>query len=530
MASEDFKKRTFEIFGQLNRIPRPSHHEEKAADFLCAFAEGLGLEYERDAQNCVVIRKRATPGHEGAETVVLLNHMDMVAVSDGSRPFDPLSDGVEPYVEDGWMKARGTSLGADNGIGLSMALAVLADDTLVHGPLEVLTTTNEEDGMSGAAAMSPDFVRGRKVINLDSEDYDTITVGAAGAYLQRARFKSAPKPAAEGTAFFEISLSGGLGGHSGVDIGKGRTNAIRALADLICTCAASTSPQATDANPAGEMATTSGGSTAAASTSPQTTDANAIGEMATTSGGSIGDIAIVSISGGSASASIPSSCTATVGIAPAWAEGFEERLRERFARMRGEFSDGEGLTLTVSAAEGGPVIAGREFLELLLSLPCGVIRMHDALPGTVMTSNNIGTVRSDRGGISVTCHTRSFSDDEMVRTAEGISASFSASGADVEVLMNTPGWQENPDSGFLALTDSTFRDVLGFSPRKVAMHFVLEAGYYVRKFPGIEIACIGPRIVEPHSTSERVCLSTVTDICDVLVEMLSRLAFLHTRD
>ena len=535
----EFQKRTFDIFRQLNAIPRPSHHEERVADFLCDYARGLELEYERDAQNCVVIRKPASPGCEGAETIVLLNHMDMVAVGDGSRPFDPLHDGVEAYIEDGWMKARGTSLGADNGIGLSMALAVLACEDLVHGPLEVLTTTNEEDGMSGAASMSPDFIKGRRVINLDSEDYDTITVGAAGAYLQKATFAFCPAPsiasaaspaeqaaspaeqaaspaeqvasstpiqeappamaatpAPGGAVFFEISISGGLGGHSGVDIGKGRANAIRLLAELLCACA--------------------------------------------------GELSVASIDGGSANASIPSSCRAVIGVSPEEAEGFEARLRAEFSVMRERFSDGAGLKLEVRAAGGGtevrtagdgtegrtagddaghfPVLAGRGLLQLITSLPCGVIRMHETLPGTVMTSNNIGVISTVDGSIGISCHTRSFSDEEMVGAAEGISKLFRDAGAGVEVLMNTPGWQENPDSGFLALTDATFRDVLGFLPRKVAMHFVLEAGYYVQKFPGIQIACIGPRIVEPHSTSERVELQTVRDICAVLIELLARLA------
>ena len=166
-------KRVFEIFKQLNAVPRPSHHEEKVADFLCDFAKRLGLEYDRDEQNCVVIRKPATPGCEGATPIVILNHMDMVCVGMD----DPLHTPIEAYEENGWMKARGTSLGADNGIGLSMALAVLEDKNIVHGPLEVMTTTNEEDGMSGAAHLSPDFIKGRKVINLDSEDYNTITTG-----------------------------------------------------------------------------------------------------------------------------------------------------------------------------------------------------------------------------------------------------------------------------------------------------------------------------------------------------------------
>ena len=471
----DFQNRVFDIFRQLNSIPRPSHHEEKVADFLCSYARSLGLEYDRDPQNCVVIRKPASRGCEDADTLVLLNHMDMVAVGDGTRPFDPLSDGIEAYVEAGWMKARGSSLGADNGIGLSMALAVLADDTLIHGPLEVLTTTNEEDGMSGAASMSSDFVKGRKVINLDSEDYDTITVGAAGAYLQTATFRLSQCHAPANAVFFEVRLGGGLGGHSGVDIGKGRANAIHTLAELICASADS--------------------------------------------------VSVASLDGGSANASIPSSCTAVIGVDSSQAPGFVTLMKAEFEKMRVRFSDGNGLTLDLLEAEStSSVIAGSELLRLIVSLPCGVIRMHETLPGTVMTSNNIGIVSTDGASVRISCHTRSFSDEEMVSTAESIGAQFEKAGASVRVLMNTPGWQENPDSDFLKLTDSTFRDVLGFSPRKVAMHFVLEAGYYVRKFPGIQIACIGPRIVEPHSTSERVELSTVYDICNVLVELLARLA------
>ena len=470
----EFKERVYSIFRELNTIPRASHHEEKVAEWLCGFAERLGLEYERDAENCVVIRKPATAGCESAETVVLLNHMDMVAVGDGSRPFDPLKDGVEAYVEDGWMKARGTSLGADNGIGLSMALAVLASDDIVHGPLEVLTTTNEEDGMSGAAGMSCDFVKGRKVINLDSEDYDTITVGAAGAYLQTALLPTAPKKAPADAVFYEVGISGGAGGHSGVDIGKGRINASQALARLLCTADS--------------------------------------------------DLLVASVDGGSANASIPSACTAIVAVRAAGAKGFKARLASGFGEARDAFSDGAGLRLAVAEVPARDVIADRRLLELISGLPCGVIRMHETLPGTVMTSNNIGMVRTLPGGVSISCHTRSFSDAEMVSTAEAISDRFRASGADVQVIMNTPGWQEDPDSEYMALTDRVFRDVLGFSPRKVAMHFVLEAGYYVQKFPGIQIACIGPRIVEPHSTNERVDLRTVDDICDVLVEILKRLS------
>ena len=219
-------ERVFGIFRELNQIPRPSHHEERVADYLCQFAERLHLEYERDKENCVVIRKAATPGHEGAEPIVLLNHMDMVCVGMN----DPLSDPIEAYVENGWMKAHGTSLGADNGIGLSMALAVLEDDSIVHPALEVITTTNEEDGMSGAAQLGKDFLKGRKVINLDSEDYDTITTGAAGACLQFYRIPINRQAVPNGKhRWYRICFKGGLGGHSGVDINKKRCSAVIAM-------------------------------------------------------------------------------------------------------------------------------------------------------------------------------------------------------------------------------------------------------------------------------------------------------------
>lgn len=489
------KDRVYEIFSKLNSIPRPSHHEEKVADFLCQYAESLGLEYDRDEENCVVIRKPATPGHENAEPVVLLNHMDMVAVGDGTREFDPLNDGIEAYVEDGWMKARGTSLGADNGMGLSMALAVLADDRIVHGPLEVLTTTNEEDGMSGAAAMRTDFVKGRKVINLDSEDYDTITVGAAGAYLQVGTFPIERTKTPEGLRFFRLSVSGGQGGHSGVDINKNRVNAIKQICQFIY--AYKYIPHNEDTRDADDH-------------TPQQ-------EV----------LYLAELNGGSANASIPSECTAVVGVPEQEAKEFMEQFEWRkVGTERLHLMFEPNMTISIEEMEApATVIADDHYISLMIeNLPFGPLRMHDEMPGTVMTSNNIGVVRTTEDSITVSCHTRSFSDEEMVSVAESISNHMMVYGATVEVIMNTPGWQENQHSDYLKMVDQTFLDVLGFSPRKVAMHFVLEAGYYVQKFPGIEIACIGPRIIEPHSTKERVELSTVDNICRVLEELLRRLA------
>ena len=416
MNQKPSANRVFEIFKELNAVPRPSHHEERVAHYLCQFAERLHLDYDRDAQNCVVIRKPASPGHENAETIVLLNHMDMVCVGMN----DPLNDPIEAIVDGDWMHARGTSLGADNGIGLSMALAVLENDDIPHPALEVITTTNEEDGMSGAAQLSPHFIKGRKVINLDSEDYDTITTGAAGACLQFHRLPCTRVAApAHNYLWYDIAIDGGLGGHSGVDINKGRASAVMLLLQLLRTVdGAPCQPQAEVINP----------------------------------------------------------------------EAVE-------------------ALLTATA-----------------QVPQGVVKMSENMPGTVETSNNMGRIATEDDHIFVSTHTRSFVDDDMHALSARIAQAFAAVGGTSQVVMAAPAWQENQHSPFLRLTSDTFNDVLGWRPRMVAMHFVLEAGFFVQHYPGIEIASIGPRIVEPHSTSERVQLSTIHDIWQVLLELLARLA------
>ena len=471
-------ERVFAIFRDLNKIPRPSHHEERVADYLCKFAERLNLEYERDNENCVVIRKAASPGYEGAETVVLLNHMDMVCVGMN----DPINDPIEAYEEDGWMKARGTSLGADNGIGLSMALAVLEDDNIIHPALEVITTTNEEDGMSGASALSKDFIRGRKVINLDSEDYDTITTGAAGACLQFHRIPMKRLPAPGGKRrWYRIRFDGGLGGHSGVDINKGRCSAVIAMWAILKAIYNSY------------------------------------------------DFDVASINVGEVNASIASSAEIIVcvpsGEACEFVKGQQDMINEW---LHEEYPQDPGMTCSIDKCEPLDSVIPNEALEALLNsleeVPQGVVKMSDKMPGTVETSNNVGRISTERDHIFISTHTRSFIDSDMKMLSKDIADSFCSVEAHSEVVMSAPAWQEDQKSPFLQLVSNTFQDVLGWRPRMVAMHFVLEAGFFVQHYPGIQIASIGPRIVEPHSASERVELKTIDDIWQVLLELLKRLA------
>ena len=468
-------ERVFSIFRELNQIPRPSHHEERVANYLCQFAERLHLEYERDKENCVVIRKAASPGHEGAEPVVLLNHMDMVCVGMN----DPLNDPIDAYEENGWMKARGTSLGADNGIGLSMALAVLEDDSIVHPALEVITTTNEEDGMSGASQLSKDFLKGRKVINLDSEDYDTITTGAAGACLQFHRIPINRETSGEGR-WLRIRIEGGLGGHSGVDINKGRCSAaipMRCIVKALChRC----------------------------------------------------DISGIEI--GEANASIASKGEVVICVTSDEVYEFVKQQVEGINQwMREEYPQDPSITCSVEECEVQETVIPTKAIEALVNcleqVPQGVVKMSETMPGTVETSNNIGRIVTEEKHIFVSTHTRSFIDNDMVVLSETIAKTFTAvGGATSEVVMSAPAWQEVQQSPFLQLVSNTFQDVLGWQPRMVAMHFVLEAGFFVQHYPGIQIASIGPRIVEPHSTSERVELRTIYDIWEVLLELLRRLS------
>ena len=473
-------ERVFSIFRELNQIPRPSHHEERVANYLCQFAERLHLEYERDKENCVVIRKPASPGHEGAEPIVLLNHMDMVCVGMN----DPLNDPIEAYEENGWMKARGTSLGADNGIGLSMALAVLEDDSIMHPALEVITTTNEEDGMSGASQLSKDFLKGRKVINLDSEDYDTITTGAAGACLQFHRIPIKRQPVTGGERnWYRIRIEGGLGGHSGVDINKGRCSAqipARAILKAICLYE--------------------------------------------------DDIDIASIEIGEANASIASKGEMVIGVTSDEAiEFIKKQIEEINLWLREKYGSRDPrITCSIETCDQQdtviPITAIEVLRDCLEQIPQGMVKMSEAMPGTVETSNNVGRISTTANQILVTTHTRSFIDADMEALSKDIANTFMAIGADSEIVMSAPAWQEDQQSSFLQLVSNTFQDVLGWRPRMVAMHFVLEAGFFVQHYPGIQIASIGPRIVEPHSTSERVELKTIHDIWQVLLELLRRLS------
>ena len=364
-----------------------------------------------------------------------------------------------------------------------MALAVLEDDTIVHGPLEVMTTTNEEDGMSGASNLSSDFIKGRKVINLDSEDYDTITTGAAGACLQFHRIPLQRKPAPGGKRrWYHIQIAGGLGGHSGVDINKGRCSAVIPAWAILAAI---------------------------------------YNEY---------DFELASLHIGEANASIASSADIILTIPSGEGAEFVKQQEDQMNQwLREEYGNGDpNIHCTITKCTPTDTVIDTKAFETLMScleqIPQGVVKMSETMKDTVETSNNVGRISTEEDHIFVSTHTRSFVDSEMEALSRDIANVFKGRGASSEMIMSAPAWQEDQQSDFLRLTSDTFNDVLGWRPRLVAMHFVLEAGYFVQHYPGIQIACIGPRIVEPHSTSERIELSTIDDIWRVLQELLRRLS------
>ncbi len=470
-----------DIFKHLCTIPRPSHKEKAVADFLCQFAEEHHLSYRRNKNNCVVIESPATPGYEDKEPIVMLNHMDMVCVAEEGYAVPGPVTPIE-YDEEGehWMRADHTSLGADNGIGLSIALSILSDDTLPHPKLEVLTTTCEETDMSGAANMANDFFKGKRILNIDSEAYDEITVASAGAHIQVAHLPYKRIAMPEGYVTLSVAVAGGKGGHSGVDIGKGRANAIKILCNLLLVAIRQANIK----------------------------------------------LYIINIKGGQAYSAIPGEAQAKICIPKQDIDAFNTLIGQCNAAIEKQYSATDpDVAITSEPAVWHSSVINEEGTHLILAsvngIPVGPVTMRP--DGNVETSNNIGIIDTEKNEeCLISSHTRSFSTQAMNELADNISKIFTLTGATVDTIMHVSPWEEDMHHPWLSSVEDVFQDVLGFQPTPVSMHFALEAGYLVEKFPGIHIASIGPRIMYPHSPNEKVSLTTADNIMKVVREIVVR--------
>jgi dipeptidase D len=468
------------IFDEITRIPRPSKHEEKIVAWLVAFAERHGLEYRRDEVDNVVILKPASPGMEGHPTVVLQNHVDMVCEKNSDVEFDFMRDPIETRITpDGWVKARGTTLGADNGLGMAAALALLIDSEAQHGPLEALFTVDEETGLTGAFNLGEGMITGRYLINLDSEDEGEVFIGCAGGVDTLATFDYSVELAPADFRFFEIAVSGLKGGHSGDDIEKGRGNANKILARAL----------------AGGLARYG--------------------------------LRLSSIDGGNLRNAIPREARAVVAVPEGEATRFAEFV-ERFnadIRCELEYSDG-GVEVTITPSAASEVIDGdtvRRLVWALVGVPNGVQAMSFAVPGLVETSTNLASVKMTGLQIVVTTSQRSSVESAKRATADAVDAVFSLAGARVEHSEGYPGWAPNTGSHLLEVTQKAYEKLFDTPIKVRAIHAGLECGLFLEKYPHLEMVSTGPTILGAHSPDERIEIATVDKFWRLLLEILKNL-------
>ncbi|WP_108447456.1 aminoacyl-histidine dipeptidase [Halomonas denitrificans] len=468
-------------FRTLCNTPRPSGHEAALVATLERWADGLGLAHDRDAFGNLRIRKPATPGHEHAPGVILQGHLDMVAQANADHPHDFTRDPIDTHVVDGWLHARHTTLGADNGLGVAAALAILEDDSLVHGPLEALFTLEEESSMGGALNLAEGWLEGRVLLNLDSEDRGQVYVGCAGGadVIVDAQLPTAPP--ADGEAAFSLALTGLSGGHSGIDIHKGRGNANRLLVRALRAL-----------EPLGAR--------------------------------------LADYHGGTLRNALPREAFATLLLPKEELADARARVAALADELRAELAGvDEGLALSLTPADAPPdealtAEASHLLVRALHVAPCGVERMSVALPGVVETSNNLGVVSLSAGRFHLCALVRSLRDSATADIADRFRALFELIGARTRVENAYPGWTPNPASPLLARFRRLHAERLGQDPEVKVIHAGLECGILGGKYPGLDMISFGPQIRGAHSPDERVELASVEEFWSLLRALVEELA------
>ena len=466
-------------FRTLCNTPRPSGHEAELVATIERWADARGLAHDRDAHGNLRLRKPATPGHEQAPGVILQGHLDMVAQANADHPHDFTRDPIETYVADGWLHARHTTLGADNGLGVAAALAILEDDGLTHGPLEALFTLEEETSMGGALNLAEGWLEGQVLLNLDSEDRGEVFIGCAGGADVVVEAALPCAPLADDEVALRLSLTGLVGGHSGIDIHRGRGNANRLLVRVL------RSLEAFDAR-------------------------------------------LVDYHGGTLRNALPREAFATLVLPADEAAAAGERVAALQETLRGELAgvDG-GLTLALHPLMSPPAQAlnahaSRMLVAALHAAPCGVERMSPELG--VETSNNLGVVSLENGRFHLCALVRSLRDSAAADMADRFRALFELIGAHTRVENAYPGWTPAPDSPLLARFCRLHRRHLGSEPAVKVIHAGLECGILAGKYPGMEMISFGPLIRGAHSPDERVELASVSEFWTLLRALVEDLA------
>jgi len=462
-------------FADLNAIPRPSKKEEKVREFMLAFGKKLGLETLSDSTGNVLIRKPASPGMENRQPVILQAHLDMVHQKNADTDFDFETQGIDMVVEAGWVKARGTTLGADNGIGVAAIMAVLSSNQLIHPPVEALFTIDEETGMTGAKGLEGGWLKGNVLLNLDTEEDDELDIGCAGG-LDFTASKEYSTSAVQGEGI-SIEIKGLTGGHSGMDIDKGRGNANVILGRFLFA---------------------------------------GIGEQ----------IQLVSIDAGGLRNAIPREAKASFIVANT--DEYLKNAEALKADILNEFKTVEkdlniSITKTQVSGQGISTEESTAFVKGLKAAHNGVYRMSPDVEGLVESSNNIARVELKEGKLKVLNLSRSSVDSTKQAVTEQLRASFELAGLEVVFTGSYPGWQPNPSSEIVSILERIYTQKFGEEPRVVACHAGLECGIIGSNYPKMEMVSFGPHITGAHSPEEKVNIKSVQKFWGYLQDILKEI-------
>jgi len=469
-------------FYDLTRIPRCSKNEKQVGEHILSIARRNGLEAKQDSFGNIVICKPASPGCENAPTVILQGHMDMVCEKNKETIHNFEKDPITLVRDGDYIKADGTTLGSDNGIGVSAALAIMENKSLTHGPLEFLFTVDEETGLTGATNLSSDFLQGRILLNLDAEEEGSLYVGCAGGKDSIITFALEFEPAPANTVPLEVNVKGLRGGHSGVDIHTGRANAIKLLNRVLWNLSESFS------------------------------------------------IRLAKMEGGSKRNAIPREAEALIYVSKKHLDDVKRAIEKLDAVVRAEVAAVEkNFVLTAEEVKGlrkGKVIKRtiqKKILNLLYALPHGVIKMSADIPGLVETSTNVATVNTSKKAFVIGTSQRSSVDTEKQDIVDQVQAAALLAGATVEHTDGYPGWKPNMNSRVLTVAEAAYQLLFNRKPEVKAIHAGLECGIIGEKFPGIDMISFGPTIENPHSPDERVNIETVKVFWDYLLAVLKQL-------
>ena len=470
----------FYYFGEVNKIPRPSKREEKMIEYLQAFGVQHNLETKIDECGNVLICKPATPGYEHCKTVVIQSHMDMVCEKNADVEFDFMNDAIQTEIDGDWLKAKGTTLGADDGIGVAMQLALLASDSIEHGPIECLFTRDEETGLTGAESMKPGFMSGDYLLNLDSEDEGQLFVSCAGGARTEAFFDFTPQTSPSDFFFFRLEVKGLTGGHSGDDINKKRGNANKLLARFLYQSMKKY------------------------------------------------DLYIADIQSGGLHNAIPREGYAICAVPMADKENIRVDLNIYMAEVEEEYSVTEpSVTFLLESTEPVSDVIAKDtsdkLITVLQAMDNGVYAMSQELDWLVETSSNVASVRRVGNQLRIITSQRSSVASARRNMSASIRAVFELAGAKVETGEGYPGWKMNPNSEIRKIAVDTYRKLFQKEPQILAIHAGLECGLFSEKYPGLDMISFGPTLCGVHSPDEKLLIPTVQMVWDHLLEILKNI-------